>query len=205
MKLEQLISVLFYAGMACWFLYAFFFPVESDYWLMRNGIPVMFIEFLTPFIALSLATLLRKETFWTWSHKLLAFAFLAVLLFLAFAITDARSNLWLFGYLMLSAVIKFLGFRSFADIRSEATEVLILMTFSISFAATALLLSVFSILFPVQRAAQLEFYYTTLPTSRQSSFIYGNPGFIALWGFLYFIFLALRPFMPEHWTKAPLT
>src|SRR3972149_740288 len=92
MKLEQLISVLFYAGMACWFLYAFFFPVESDYWLMRNGIPVMFIEFLTPFIALSLATLLRKETFWTWSHKLLAFAFLAVLLFLDRKSTRVNSS-----------------------------------------------------------------------------------------------------------------
>ncbi|MDO8339449.1 MAG: hypothetical protein Q7T16_02215 [Candidatus Burarchaeum sp.] len=172
MKSEQLLSVLFYAGMACWFLYAGFFPVENGYWLTYNAQAIWILEIASIFSIVPLAILLKKDfeikpsggPKWRW----LALVGGLALILMAAAVLNYFYKLGLLSYFVISTASKIFEFRSRPGMRYEVKESSTYLAF---FACAAIV----AMVFPIALISKL-----------------------GTWGFLYFSLMAVHAHTPLH-------
>jgi hypothetical protein len=185
---EKEIYMGFNIVMAIYFMFAFFFPEQSGYWLVTNGFPIILIEFLSFFITIFLFDYWGGEQEVTIKKKCYSLLGLCGILVMA-GVAIIVFNPLLFLYLLVSVGIKFFMFKSKgtrlkARIIQVYSALILILTVMI-----AIVLSNVMLFFTDQIVAYQEFF-KTLPGT-MSGLIVDNPGFIALWGCFYFVFLSL--------------
>lgn len=185
MKKERVLSLIFSTGMALYFIYSFFYPRETGFWLLRNGFPILMLEFFSVFTVLLVADILKKKTGWVSKSKGNAKLGLLLILAMAFGVTYAF-NVLLFFYFLLSTGIKFFECRSKKDMVSEAQQAGLS---GAVFIASAFVSLVFGPLMKIF-GTQISEYQLWGSIPGMSGAIVDNPGVLALWGFFYFTCMA---------------
>jgi len=190
--IERILAIGFYIGIAAYFIYSFFFPVETDFWLMRNGFPIMILEFLTPIVILIIGKYHGKETGFkstgTTSKEGLMVALLVVCI-AALIVSFSVSNLLLFGYFLLSVILKFINSKSKIDMRIEGRGVFFtVVMWGVSMISAVPFSGIF-LLFPSKIAEHVNFL-KTLPGEHAGAII-DNPGLLVMWGTIYFLLLSI--------------
>ena len=189
MNIGKVISVLFYLGLAFYFVYSFIYPVETNYWLANNGLLIMILEFLSIFVVLLIASILNKKTEgWTKTNgdpRIIAI----IVIIIAFVFSYSLENTVLFGYFVVSSIVKILQFREQKDMVNEGKQVSISLIIMILTIFPAIIISNL-IPFPEQISLYKE-YFESLPGVGNGAFI-DNAGGIALWGLFYFGLMGLN-------------
>ncbi len=193
LDLDRYVPFLFNIAMALYFVYAFLFPESTDFWLVKDGIAILILEFLAVFVILITATALGKDSGWTYEGPALNthsfWLLLAAILSMALMFSVVLGVWVLFVYFVLSLGVKALQMRGQPDAKAEglraayATLFLLLGAFGAVFVSP--LLAGF---FPDSVASLSE----ALPTNGfDADGEAVNPAFIALWGAFYFVGIAL--------------
>lgn len=190
---ERLVPFLFNAGMAVFFLFAFFFSQLTGHWLGTGGLYVMTLEFISVFIILFSAQALRKDTGWTGGESAqwlpLALAALFAVLW-GFALNQLET-LWYFAG---SMGVKIYAMKKSPDAKAEgiqAAYAVLLLTLG---AFIALALSPTGLFFAEKTEEISNNIRQTAPGVE--GLAVDNPFFTAIWGSVYFLgmaVVALRP------------
>ena len=169
-------------------MYSFFYPVESDFWLIKNGFLILIIEFFSLFIIVFLSDFWQERQSRS-EHKTIhpLVGLCAVLLMTSIIIIVFNPLLLL--YFLVSIGVKFFRFRSETSRSTIAMNQVYSVIFLVLSAFATLLFSQIMLSFSDQIIAYRSFF-ESLP-GKMSGAVVDNPGFIAMWGFFYFIFLSI--------------
>ncbi len=188
--------------MIFWFGYCFFFPIETGLWLVKDGFALITLEFLSVFMLVLIPAAFGKETGWKSSRGKFSMAFegpkaagrgnradvlFAIILIslMAFLWTFLSDAIYLFGYFVVSSVIKAVLITKRKDALQEGKEAAIIGIAMLASALLAILVSPVFHLFP----ENLEILREAFVGKNASGLIVDNPGFMAAWGMLYFLLI----------------
>lgn len=134
MKVFENISFIIYSIFSVIMIYQFYnalvYPVETNFWIVDFGLPIMILEIFNIFVPVFLGILLVYESFNSWPlYSLL------IILIIAFIFT-CFFNIILFLYFLASAIIRFMTFyyRSIRDENETKSWEFEINTFSLLFA-----------------------------------------------------------------------
>jgi hypothetical protein len=191
-----LMIILFYVGIA--------FPENTNYWLVKNGMGILILEFLS-FFSFNIIYSLQVESSDDWNErsilnkedskkagKILSWFFLFVIIIVALGFTY-YINIWLFLYFILVNVIRYFAFlRIKTDVQANKSLdfiIIQMMTLVISGFIALPLSEFFREVFSNQVRLLEQFFQNLLIESDKSG--YANIEFFAAWGIFYFLFLFL--------------
>lgn len=221
--IQNISYLLFHLGMAGYFIYAFFYPAETDFWLVKNGFPIIMLEFFGIFVMLGLAHFTGKDTGWRASgaykhpklkevfekisiktgipERRLDMLFTALIgLVMAFAFT-AIFNIMLFVYFLVSVAVKYFSFLGREHLLHEGLEIGYMVLFLVFGMFFAMLFSFVFIFFPEHTALHQKTFFDVASQTggSMSGAVVDNPGMITLWGMFYFVGMGLSKFIPIEW------
>lgn len=190
--LGRLVSFLFNAGMAAYFVYAFFFPAETQQWLALQGQYVLLTEMFSILTAMFLAEAMqtdprRRIYEITRAYPVHPGFFLAAVFTLAFYVLFSYRQSSLVAYFVMSVGVKAASMVFTPDFKAEITQTgqnMILLIFGAM--ASVVVSRIFLFVF-VQRIVAIT------PTD----------AFVLLWGLVYFVGLAVLSLKPE-WLPVPI-
>lgn len=205
MEIGRLVGVAFAAMMAVYFTYSFLFPQETDFWLARNGFPILIIEGIYGAIftfligrALGKETGVRYKDYSGMSDPRVSL----VLIFLFAALSIWVVNPSLLWYMALSTIVKYIQSSKLPDMKfegSEATASIVIVMFGIL--ASTVVAPIISPFFPVQNTAYTEHFKSI----GASGSIVNNPLVLVIWGVFYYLGMALFALnAPNPANKLPL-
>lgn len=199
--LDRILPFSFNASMAAYFAYSFLFPAATGFWLVKDGFAIILLEFFSFFIILALATGLNKDSGWEYSGPAPGtrsfWLMLAAVLAMAFLFSFVLGALVLFGYFLLSLGVKAYQLHHLPDAKAEGQQVAFAVLFFLLGAFAAVALSPWlASQFPDSVAAlSAAFRQTGYDVEGDAV---DNPGFIAIWGLLYFVGMALAGLFAYH-------
>jgi len=188
MKIIRVISMIpfliFCSIMILFFYNGFLYPIVTDFWIVRYGIPVLIFELCSIFMIFFLLSITSKEKKFTW--LIFIFFFIMPIIF-SFFLTYIF-NIYMFPYFLLSIFIKFIVFRKIDESHDFTGVIITILSIPLSMAIGAIFNSMILDRFPYQ-SGLINSYMDSLAKSSGNM---NNPaGFFALWGIFYFSFLIL--------------
>lgn len=183
---SKAIFVIFNIVMIFYFIRGFLYPVETDFWLVHYGFPILIMEFLGLFIFPMISTIKEKK-------EMKNLVFLLIIVFFAFLISFISYNYVVFLFFVLTALSKFFLISNSGSQRKETRLMISIMAALIIGSFLALLFSGIGSGFPEQQELLRNRIVET--GTRHGETIGGevvdNPAFIAVWGVLYYILLTV--------------
>ena len=172
------------------------YPEQTNYWLVKNGVPIMLLEFLSIFsVILLLPTsliekhMLIKEAGLLANKKIGRWIFLIAIMCMAFFVTFIY-NILLFFYFLLSNTVKYLAFIQIKTSKEGNETMKSFGVMVISVVLSFLLAFVFSFFINSIFSHQLYLLNQFEEDVFQKSGVVGgsNLGFFAIWRFTTFLF-----------------
>lgn len=184
MKLQDIFSkgvfIVFNLVMIIYLIRGFFYPVESNFWLVQWGLPIMIMEFFSIFGVFSVLSLKKKREIKTF------FGLLAVILF-AILIGFRFNNYMVILFFILTLLSKF--FITTTDHYEKETK--IYASIAIAFLLSIFLAVIFSkagYFFPAQQELLRN---TMIERGILEGDFVENPAFLLAWGVCYYILLTI--------------
>jgi len=179
----------FYIGLA--------YPEQTNYWLVKNGLIIMILEFMSIFSMILLLVIANKDAEIQLgvevkgiladrlSNRTNYFIGLICVMIMALVFTSFF-NIWLFIYFVISSVVKFIAFKQIKatlqineTIKSIGiTLISLILSGIIGFISSIFLSGVFQ-----DQLSLLYKYHSSISTASASIQVF------AFWGILYFAFL----------------
>jgi len=173
--------------MIYYFIRGFLYPIETNFWLVHYGFPIIMMEFFSFFAIMMIPEIIATKKIKT------IFALLIVILF-AFAISFIFYSYWVFLFFILTILSKFFVVYTVEDYENETKLYVTMMIAFILSAFLALVFSVFGNAFPIQQELLRNRIIETATRLKGSSIkgeIVDNPAYIVAWGVIYYIMLTL--------------
>jgi hypothetical protein len=191
--------IFFYAGLA--------YPIQTDYWLVKNGIIIMILEFISIFstiILLSASSAEAEKKLGVQVSGLLAeklprkvnyWIIFVVIMIMALFFTSFY-NIWLFFYFLVSNGIKFFGFKQMKITKQINDSVRAFGVTIISLILSAIIGFISSFFIGIFFHDQLDLLY-----DYQKSIFSGFAAIevFAMWGILYFALLIFFDWYADYW------
>jgi len=187
------------------------YPEETNYWIVTNGVVIMFLEFISLFSTVTLFNIAEdkikkqlrmqfeekptKERYFRIDLYVNYFA-LFVTMFMALYLSYLY-NIWLFIYFIITNAVKFYGFKQTKTI-SELNEknkyiAVSLITLILSSSFSLVLLEFVGSYFHNQLILLQEVHNSMFPSVDVSI------GWLVFWGIFYFIFILFFDFLIDYW------
>jgi hypothetical protein len=180
-QLFSVIFVLFNAFMIYYFIRSFLYPVETNFWLIHSGVPLLLMEFIFIFIILIFIRLILKAIPKKGTIFVISLAFL-------FALTTSITfhNFMLFLFFIGSILSKFLLIKISKDNEKESYLYLygLIATLFVLSAFLALIFSGIGNYFPEQEKLLSKEIIPIVPSDNMDA-----PAFFSAFGVLYYILL----------------
>jgi hypothetical protein len=211
---QRIIFLIFCISMLLFFILGAMYPVETNFWLVSNGVPILIIEFISIFSISLLLVITNKKAeehlniqmsgiFGSIVSKKTGYIFFLICVFImAFSFLFIYS-IWILLYFLISHLVKYFAFK-----QSSTTEetnrainawggatVSIILSALISFFLSSYTYSIFA----EQITLMNEYHQEILSNSG----VTGSASFevFIMWGILYFIMLIFFDWFAPIWEK----
>lgn len=170
------------------FLYynGFMNPEETNYWIVRFGLPILFLEFLGLLAFIFLGMVVYYKAYDEWPMLLLI-----VIILIAFGFT-VFINILIFLYFLLSIIIKFFVFRTTKDAEVDEEEpdliLVVALSWGISLAIGFLASPILTNFYPEKINVIENFHISQLPPGVHLEGNISTGSLTVLWGISYFFF-----------------
>jgi len=211
---QRIIFWVFCISMILFFYIGAMYPVETNYWLVTNGVPIFIIEFLSIFSILMLLVLTNKKAeerlnievsgfiVSKYSKKTGYLIGLICIFLMAFFFFYIYS-IWIFGYFLLSHAVKYFAFKKITTVEETnkainawgGATVSVILSGLISFFFSGFTGSIFS----EQITLMNEYHREILSNAGATG--YASFEFFILWGILYFIMLIFFDWLAPVWEE----
>ena len=204
----------FCISMILFFVIGAIYPVETNYWLVANGVPIFIIEFISIFSMLFLLVLTNKKAeerlniqvsgvIGSRVSKKTSYLVALVCVFLMAFFFLFVYSIWIFIYFLASHAVKYFAFKQITT--SEETNkainawggatVSLILSILISFFFSGFIGSIFS----EQIALMNEYHGKILSNAGATGF--ASFEIFILWGILYFIMLIFFDWLAPVWEE----
>jgi len=185
MQIKRFVSLIpfliFCVIMISFFYNGFLYPIESDFWIVRFGIPILVFELCSIFVILFFLSITGEDKSFNWAIFLSTFVFP---LFFCFAVSFFY-NIFLFPYFLLSIFIKYLGFRKIKNFDDFPGLTITSLSLLFSMVIGGVFESYLSKSYPAQSEIIVDYIINNMPVEGDNT-ITGS--FVVLFGFFYFSF-----------------
>lgn len=182
MNSGDIVNFIFTASMAVYFIYSFLLPTETNFWLVREGFQILFIEsFLT--LAISAVLVSRAKV----SDSTIDITLIAVIAFATLAIIV--TNPWNLIYLAFSLIAKEEKLKNKNNVEIEESKIgSIILILILGVPASMALGQQLTGSFPEQSQAYITYMHST---GRFSGEGFDNPISIVIWGVILYLGTAI--------------
>jgi len=185
MQIKRVISLIpffvFSIIMISYFYNGFINPIETDYWIVRFGIPIIFFELCSLFCIIFLLSITGEGKSFNWPIFLLTFLMPVSFCF----IISIFYNLLFFLYFLLSIFLKYIGFRKSKDLNDFPVLTINSLSWLFSMMIAAFFGTIVSNAYKSQNDLIINNIVSNIPASVENTI---TGGFIVLFGISYFTF-----------------
>jgi hypothetical protein len=184
--LSKLFFIIFNITTIIYFIKGYFYPLETNFWLIHWGFPIIMMEFFSIFVMFIVPAIKLKIETKTLTPLLIIVIFVGIISFLS-------NNYKIFLFFILTILSKF--FIDYYSIDYE-NNMKLYVSVIVALIFSAILAAIFSGIgnnFPIQQDLLKNKFIET--STRYGGSIKGNivenPAIIALWGLLYYLLLTI--------------
>ena len=205
---------IFCISMFLFFILGAMYPVETNYWLVSNGVPIFLIEFLSIFTTVFLLVIANKEAekrlniqvsgiLGSRMSKKTSYIVGLIAIFLMAFVFLFIYSIWIFAYFLLSHAVKYFAFKKILT-KEETNRTLnawggATVSLILSSILSVILMGITHSIFSEQIILMNEYHSQILSNAGVTG--YASLEFFIMWGIIYYAMVVFFDWIAPIWEE----